>query len=135
MDKEVAKQLVPEDIKQYIVREVQKFKNNSPSIHYQFAQNIIFRYEAVMDIFVASQSTLSEIEELERAYAFYSELIKDERNEIAICTACKKIIGVFKNTFQGVSKGEFFQHMGSLIDGCPDCGMVDVAFSGTGFLK
>lgn len=126
--------LIPEDIKRQLKREIEKCKTNSPILHYQYAYHLITKFESVMDIFVASESSKSEIEELKTACAFCLNAIDDEQNYVWICQDCKKILGVFKNTLSGLSENDFVGYLLALLDNCRSCGGGRRVLMKSGFL-
>jgi tetratricopeptide (TPR) repeat protein len=112
---------IPEDVKRYLMREIEKWKTDSPAVHYQFAHHLLIKYQSVMNIFVASGSTPSEIEELKHAHAFCLNAVEDDKNLLWICNDCKKVIGVFKNTIHCIDAGQFTEYLLTLINSCPSC--------------
>lgn len=133
-DKEITLRSMPEDVKRHLMREIEKCKGNSPFVHYQFAHHLLTKYESVMDIFVTSESSASEIEELKEAHAFCLKAVNDDNNLIWICKDCKKVIGVFKNTIPGIEVGEFTKYLLSMIKNCPSCGGSNYVLMKSGFL-
>jgi len=125
---------MPEDINRYLKREIEKCKTNLPGINYKFAHHLLIKYESIMDIWLASESSTSEIEGLKRDHAFCLKAVEDEKNLLWICQDCKKIISVFKNTIQGVAEEDFSKYLIGMIDTCPSCGGSRNALMKSGFL-
>jgi hypothetical protein len=111
---------MPEDIKRFFIREIDRCKKGNLFAHYQFVYHLLTHYTAVMDIFNAAESTPSEIEYVKKTYDYFSNEMEAGKNLVWICPACKNVLGLF-NAPSGYEKS-YSEYLSVLIKDCPSCG-------------
>jgi hypothetical protein len=110
-----------EDVKRNFMRQIKKCKSESPFVHYQFAYHLLTKYEQVMDIFTAAESSSSEIDEIKQVHSLCLSSIKEGKELVWLCHDCKKVIGFFK-TLPGVEVNLFPKCLAAMVGECPACG-------------
>ncbi|MBE9545941.1 MAG: hypothetical protein IMF10_00425 [Proteobacteria bacterium] len=120
-NREMILRSIPEDVKRYLKREIESCNSGATALHYKFAHYLLTKYELIMDIWLASESTASEIEEIRKAHDFCLKSTDGDNNLIWICQGCKSVVGSFKQIIPGVTEGDFTQFLLAMIESCPIC--------------